>query len=535
MAKAKKVQPISLGDIWKDSPDILNSSVDISEWAFDNIGIDLYDNQIEFAEAITDFKKDNVIILGSRGGGKTMAVSCAIVKLCVENPNFRVGVFAPKWSQATRVIKEILPYLLVDSCKIKKDIDEKNTVKAALRFKNGSFISCISANDLANIEGEHFHLVVIDEAHLVPSVSVSQKIAPMLGSYNVAKTVKLGVAMYDNHFYKSFLSPNYHKVIKTWTECPILLSAGSIMIDGKEYPRKAFNNMPLLLKKQMFPDHPELHVQGDGDMDEVDFLTNYMVQWVKDLSNFLSEQEQEKLLGYHHMEEKGQGNEVYVFGLDFGQGSPTGNDAKLDFTALAVWKVVGEGIKHKVWGKKWKGNPLMQIAEIIDLIHPKNGLFPCRVGMCDYSGVGAVAVGAMQQAGIQVTGIMFQQTEKESGKNFKNAIFDNFKYELSNDRVKYPSLIEQKKNPDMADGYSEWCHLERRQSMGFNKKIEAAEGYHDDICCCDSMGIFIANRADVMMLHGSHRINMENLIQPMPSLKNNCTVNPFMGRFGGLR
>jgi hypothetical protein len=349
---------------------------------------------------------------------------------------------------------------------------------------------------------------------------MSQKISPMLGSFSIAKTIKIGVAMYDNHFKKSFLSPSYYKVIKPWTECPILLNSGSIFIDGLEYPKKALGLMPLSLKQKLFPLHPELFMEGGGDMDESDFLTQYMVKWTDDSRNGLSDDEQVKLKGEHLPEAQGYGNELYVFGLDFAQGSVTGDDERLDYTALAIWKVVEGGIKQKVYARSWRGdNPLAIISEIINIVKPIGGLFPCKVGMVDYSGVGNVAISAFKQEGIQATGVMFAQTEKNSGKNYKNAMWDNFKFELANDRVKYPSEVGMSMNRCMQDAYMEWCQIEKRERAGINKIIQSPEGFHDDHACADLLAVFIANRADVLTMNRSTAAVLRpDSLMKMPSL-----------------
>ena len=525
----------ALASILSSNQFLLSSVTDPSEWIFDNLGIDLYDNQIEFVDGVTDLSIKNLVLIGSRGGGKTYAVIGALLYLCDEIEGIRIGVFAPKWPQATRLIKEVEPILKSPKCPLRSKIDWDSTVKTRLQFKNGSFIQCSSANEMANIEGDHYHVIVIDEAHMVPSISVSQKIEPMLGSFNIAKMIKIGVAMYDNHFYKSFMSRLFAKIIKPWTECPVLLNSGSVIIDGKEYPSKTFDLMPLPLRQQIFPGHPELYTDGNSGMEVADFLTNYMMIWARDVAKALSDDEQKRLVGDHVPDKRGFPNEIYVFGCDFAQGSPTGNDEKLDYTALAVWKVYAGGVKQKVFAKKWKGNPLGQIREIIELIHPSRGVFPCRVGMIDYSNVGSVALGAFQEQGVQVTGIMFKQTETNSGKNYKNAMYDNFKYELSGNRVKYPAMSYMAGDHEMNDGYIEWCQLERREATGINKVIEAPENYHDDMVCADLMALFISTRGDVTSLQGMSGIKMTpNMLLPMPSLAHASTYgnNPslFMGR-----
>ena len=76
--------------------DINQAAINPSYWSLVNLGIDLYDNQVEILDAITDLSLPYLAILASRGSGKTYACAIALVKVCLDNPGFRVGIFGPK-------------------------------------------------------------------------------------------------------------------------------------------------------------------------------------------------------------------------------------------------------------------------------------------------------------------------------------------------------------------------------------------------------------------------------------------------------
>ena len=74
---------------------------------------------------------------------------------------------------------------------------------------------------------------------------------------------------------------------------------------------------------------------------------------------------------------------------------------------------------------------------------------------------------------------------------------DNFKFELLNGRVKYPSKQYVVQNQDMNEGFTEWANLDVKQGVGLNKQIEAARGFHDDVACGDVLAVYVATRSDI--------------------------------------
>src|SRR5665213_2407116 len=85
---------------------IFQLAMSSSYWSLTQVGIDLYDNQVDIIEAVTDLSVPYVGVLASRGSGKTYSVAIGLVKLCLDNPGFRVGVFGPKADTSKRLVKE---------------------------------------------------------------------------------------------------------------------------------------------------------------------------------------------------------------------------------------------------------------------------------------------------------------------------------------------------------------------------------------------------------------------------------------------
>jgi len=489
----------------KNLSKIMLSASDPGYWALDRLGIDLYDNQLEIVNDVCDLNVENLAILGARGNGKSHAVAVGIVKLCSDIPKFKVGVFGPKAEQATRIIKVIKEEILTPSSPAYHVVRWKESTTSKLTFVNGSEIQAISAAEATMQEGFHFWLVVLDEAHRISDISVNQRIIPMLGSFPIAKMVKLGISMYKQNFWKSCCHPNtMFKVLKRdWTESPLLLRKGSIIYKGKELPKYVIDQMPLTLKEKLFPDRPDLHY--DGNMTELDFKTQYAMEWTADINLELNEEDQQKLVDSTHeilTRGKPELQERYFFGLDTAAGTMLPGRRDLDFTALSIWRKRGDNIKEKVAGYQWQGNVLDQMKEIRQIVHPTEGFFSCVFGLVDYSNIGINIVEAFKAEGIPVEGIMFNSTESASHKNFKNAMFDQFKFELQSRRIKYPSLEQLDNSVVFKKGFNEWVNVERHKSLGINDKIEAPVDMHDDHVCSDIMAIWAADKTDTFKVYG---------------------------------
>lgn len=472
---------------------ILESSDNPSFWAIDRLGIDLFDNQVEIVDAVCDLSIKYLAIAESRGAGKTFGVGLGLVKICLDNPGIQIGVFGPKAEQANRVVSEIKSRILISSSSAYETINWKTSTNSKLEFLNGSLILSISASEATMQEGWHFDCVVIDEAHRVSDISVNQRIIPMLGSSRIAKIIKLGVSMYRQNFWKSCCHPStqYKVLIRDWTQCPILLRQGSVIYKGKELSKYVIDQMPLTLKEKYFPDRPDLHY--DGAMSEVDFKTQYGMEWLQDINLELGEDDQKKLIdSTYDILEKGrlELQDQYFFGLDTASGSILPGQKDLDFTVLSLWRKRADNIKEKVACFQWQGDVLQQISEIEQIIHPETGFFHCVFGLADYSNIAIGVVESFKAKKIPIEGIMFSSTEPSSKKNYKNAMFDQFKFELQSGRVKFPSLEKLDTHVIFKKSFNEWCNIERHKSLGINDKIQAPSDMHDDHTSADVLCVW---------------------------------------------
>jgi len=455
---------------------LVDAAFDSSFRILEELGITLYDNQEEIVENVLDLKVRQLLIAQARAGGKTFAVEVGLLYLCVDNPGLRVGVVGPKLDQATRLIKELQG--IIKKTKYEPEIDWENTSAAKIYFKNGSYILGLSGSKTAEVEGHHFDVLVVDEAHRVSSFAFENKLLPMLGGSSISKVVKLGVTMFKGHFWKSARSNSaYKKLIRGWQDCPFLLKGGSVVVNGVEYSKFVLDRMPLSLKEQLFPDRPDLHYEGD--MPLIDFMTQYMMQWAENLNTFLDDKDQDFLIGQHNIEEVPVFGAHYFYGLDTQKGTLTGETAKQDYTALSIWKKLGNNVKQKVACFEWQQNPLDQQEEIIQII---TEIFPCDFGLIDYSNNGVMMLEEFRKNEIPGDGVVFNSKEPFTGLNYKNAMYTHFLFELRHGRVQYPIASEIENDVIFNKHFNQWCMLERVRKMGINDDIRAPEGEHDDGC-----------------------------------------------------
>lgn len=505
---------------------INKAAVDPSYWALTNLNIDLYDNQISIINDVTNLSLPYLGILASRGSGKTFSVAIALVKVCLDNPGFRIGIFGPKGETSKRLVKEdIIGRILTPSSSVYNDIDWNHTSNSLVTFKNGSTIKALSASETATQESEHFHFLVLDEAQRISDWVVREKLAPMLGSFSVAKTIKIGISLYKNNFFQSCNSPNtkYKVLKKNWRECDIYWLQGSILYEGKEYPKRIVDLMPRSVKQKIFPNDPNLHYDSVEGYSEIEWNTQYEMIWMEDINLVLSAEQQKLLIsGDFDVLEEGrpQLTEKYYFGLDTAGGTILPGKKDLDFTVLSIWRKTHDNIKQCVAQFSWQGDVVQQMDDIKQLIHPETGVFKCVFGLADYSNIAIGIVEMFQKEKIPIAGITFSASEPNTKKNYKNAMVDQFVFELDSGRVQYPTMDKIENNKLFREGFSQWCLLERHKSRaGINDQIfvDTSMG-HDDFTMSNVLGIWAA---DQMKAH-SDKItkSISNMASPQAGISN---------------
>lgn len=481
-------------DVKKRLKELVRSTFIAENW-LESHGLDLDEIQTEIFNAVCDQNITSLLVVGARGLGKTYSCSAAFVKFCEAIPNFVVIIAGPKEDQAKRVVAEAKK-ICKGSPSLRPKVNWRGCSQTKFEFLNGSLIYGLSASEQAQQEGPHCHILAVDECHRVSSMAMRQRLQPMLSGMENPKVIKIGITIGKGQFRDSFRSANYSKLIYPWHKCPRLLLSGYIEVEGMKVSKLLLQYMPLSYKKKYFPNSPELHYPGD--FDEVDFDTQYEMNWREDVDKLITEEEQALLVGEHSLLTSGVDGEEYYFGLDFAGGSEIPEGPKHDFTSLTVGRKVANR-KEVVARYKWQGDVTIQLEEIVQLIHPQTGKFKTKFGIGDYTGCGIGPVDMLKSRGIPIKGIMYQKNDPLVGKNYKNSMTDETVYELKWNRFKLPKKETLESDSLHKEGYNQWGDVERKKKSGINDEIKSPPStpgsvYHDDMFCSDIMFCYATDK-----------------------------------------
>ena len=455
-------------------------------------GIYLYNNQVDTFDIITNPLNHFILLIEARGGGKTYSVALAVHYLCSKIPKLKVTIFGPKFGQAKKMLYQITD---IDN----GSIDKKSSSTTQIIFKNGSRIFADSANEKANIEGEHPDIIIIDERHKCSDFAVSQKIMPMFGtSSKYHQFIEMGVALGKGKFFDDSQNPEFRKIIRNWLECDRLKITGTIKHNGVDYPQLYCKMMPWEKKVEYFGKDAEKMGGRKGSMTLVDWITQYELTWLENIERYLSEAQMNSLKSGAHNELKEYDRSgPFFFGLDTAAGSVNPETMGLDYTALAVW-CLRKGDYYKVAAYDWQGDPMEQFDEIKDILK----MYNVKQGCVDYSNIGIAFISMLKRNEINCEGIMYKMKDPESKKNLKVAMFENFINTLDINKAKYPKVWSTKKGEEgkilvsetMYKAYIEWTMFERHIKDGKTLELTAPSGEHDDHCNADVLALWSSRR-----------------------------------------
>jgi hypothetical protein len=239
-------------------------------------------------------------------------------------------------------------------------------------------------------------------------------------------------------------------------------------------------------------------------MTELDFNSHYAMIWENDANLVLNEAHQIQLAsGDFEVLERAQKEktEKYFFGLDTAPGSILPGKKDLDFNVLSIWRKTHDNICQKVAAFEWQGvAPLDFIEDLENILHPVTGLFPCVVGCVDNSNIAPAIDDIFKRDKIPIIPITYSLKEEITGKNYKNAMFNQYVFELECGRVQYPKTEKFQQNKVFNKAYEEWCLIERHQRQGINDTIEAPSAeFHDDHPNADVLAVWAATRAESLV------------------------------------
>ena len=125
---------------------------------------------------------------------------------------FMIGIFAPSQRQAQIVFKRIKKRMGSMHCQqIMEDPEFNVNFEVSngenVMLSNGSLICCKSASDGANIEGDSYMMIIVDEAQDVGNFKYSKSISPMGAFYNATK-ILIGTATTQRGFFLDSIERN---------------------------------------------------------------------------------------------------------------------------------------------------------------------------------------------------------------------------------------------------------------------------------------------------------------------------------------
>lgn len=181
------------------------------------------EGQLEIFHAIVSRKWNRVHIESSTQYGKSLfiALGC-IILACIESEI--VSIVAPTNEKCQVIMRYFIQHLsdnIIFSSKLEKDtpIDklqmETSKDRIVLRNKGGIFTLSVQAGNSQKgfqaAMGEGCRIVIEDESALIPD-PIEATIFRMGAGKSDFTYFKIGNPFYRNHFYKSSIDPNYHKI-----------------------------------------------------------------------------------------------------------------------------------------------------------------------------------------------------------------------------------------------------------------------------------------------------------------------------------
>lgn len=342
-------------------------------------------------------KHNFIVLVWSRGLGKTWTSAVYVCCMAILYPNLRIGIIAPSFRQSKMLVEDKIDNdLCIRSDALRQEIvDSKNGTDQLIRkFANNSQIIAIPVgNSGAKIRGGRFSIIIADEyAQMNPNV-VQSVIKPMMVSkldYKVdadedddffdMKFISISSAFFKfNHLYEFFkdtVEQIAHGSDKHYASCldyKVGLDVGLYNESVIEEAKRTYSKLDFDMEyKATFPDLSDANWISPTDLMACSNLMRM------DL----------------HFDE----NYQYIMGLDVAR--TEGNDN----TAIVILKLVPDKArkvleKHLVYQKVLNGKTFNEQATDIRKVLNK---FPCDEIHMDTTGLGLGLVDELAKPSIDV-------------------------------------------------------------------------------------------------------------------------------------
>ena len=215
---------------------------------------ELTDGQAEIFKAVYESSYKRVAVRAITQYGKSDVASQAIILRMVDTRE-RVLIIAPSIKQTRIIMGYVIEHFfdheyLTKMIQYEGSLERLRQERSKLRIttKNGSEIMVLTADaDTIKKEGKGLMgfgatIVLSDESSLIPDIMYS-KVLRMVGGTK-GKIVKLGNPFERNHFYRSFKSPRYHKIVIDYRQA---LKEGRITQDFLDEARDEMSDLDYLI------------------------------------------------------------------------------------------------------------------------------------------------------------------------------------------------------------------------------------------------------------------------------------------------
>lgn len=474
-----------------------------------------YPYQSRFAKRVirSVIEKDGeeITALFSRQSGKSEAISSVtggmmiILPILANLPMFAddqrlirfkeglwVGIFAPIQNQAQITFNRIRDRLsgpgaralfadIYNEWGVEVSYEANNGVNVIL--SNGSRVKCQSASEGSNIEGETFHLIIIEECQDVSDYKIRKSIHPM-GAATKATIVKIGTpSTRKGEFYEAI-----QRNKKLWEEGKLRYSN-----------HFEFNYLEVSKYNPDYADYIEKEKFRLGE-DSDEFQMAYNLKWILERSMFITEEilrekvydETLDLVPFDH-------ERVHVAGIDFGKINdptvvtigevdwenpiivePPKNLENLRNVDAVNYGYIAYNVKVKNWLELKGDDYEAQYQEIMEFF----GNYNLARVVCDYTGQGIPITDRLAaNLSCEVVPYAFSTPSK-------SVLYKHLSQELKGGRVKVPASESARQTIEWRSFDRQMLELQKSYS-GSHLIVSHPDGRdaHDDYC--DSLALMV--------------------------------------------
>lgn len=474
----------------------------------------LYAYQIQVCKRIIrsllDNDGDEITALQSRQSGKseeagvTLAGCAVILPILANLPMFenderftnyrhglKVGVYAPIKHQAQNIFNRIRKFLtspnaleILEDPEINVTFSTNNGENFELVFLNYGCISsirCSSASEGSNIEGDSYHIIVVDEAQDVGSFKYSKSISPMAAFYNGTKLLT-GTPSNIKGFFYNAIQRNKNDYL-----------------NGVSSRRCHFEyNYEVVCK---YNERYLKYIEGEkkrlGEMSD-EFQMSYNLKWILERGMFITEKAfKANAMPYDIVPYDMNSANTYVAGIDLGKTK--------DSTVITIGRVYWD--KPKIveisksmdtdvedftlypvyimnWLELYGDNWDEQYHKIYSFLTNYSGL--TKVAM-DATGVGAGIYDRLaSNLTIPVEGIVFSTSSKSD-------LYKNYQLNIRNGCFYYPDSDSAKETLEQQKFIKQHLELEKSyKSQNLIVSHPVGNDYHDDYPDSSALCVYAA-------------------------------------------